>query len=63
MNEQHLRKLRKEYRRLRDRYDERYDQYSCGTTLAEYISADLSDWGRRMREIESEVKVAMGVTE
>ena len=63
MNERRRHQLRKEYQRLRDKYNECYDQYSCGITLAEHISADLAKWGRRMREIESEVKVAMGVTE
>ncbi len=50
-----LERLRSEYLKLLRRYEDRYDDYDCGRTLAEHICVDLSEWARRMREIETEV--------
>lgn len=59
MDERRRRQLRQEYLKLRERYARRSTAYDCGVTLAEYICADLSEWGRRMREIEAEVEEAI----
>lgn len=51
-----LERLRQEYRKLLRQYESRYDDYDCGRALAEHICVDLSEWGRRIREIEVEIE-------
>ena len=54
-DESQLQRLLNEYLKLLRKYESRYGNYDCGRTLAEHICVDLSEWGRRMREIEVEV--------
>jgi hypothetical protein len=59
MDERRRRRLAREYQRLQEQYAHLFNQFGCGVELAEHISPNLAKWGRRMREIEAEIRAAM----
>jgi len=59
VDEHRRRHLAKEYLQLTDQYDALLDTFSCGVRLAEEISPKLAKFGRRIREIRTEVQAAM----